>query len=195
MFTQIVGYFYFIIFLFFSTPTSYLIAGQNLEINLRVAAGQFKLQPNLKKNLEKIEDYLKRAKKNNVDLIVFPECALTGYPPRDTKTIDFVNQGKTEQALQQIQKRAKEFSIAIAIGIAWKDENNIWRNRAFFIDENGKILEYYDKIQQTSHERKFFIDGDRLPAFEWKGLKLGMLICMDMRYPELWRLMRKQNVN
>ena len=45
--------------------------------------------------------------------------------------------------------------------------------------------EQQNRIQQTSHERKFFVDGDRLPVFEWNGIKLGMLICMDMRYPEM----------
>ena len=93
------------------------------------------------------------------------------------------------------QKRAGELSIAIAIGTGWKDENGVWRNRAYFIDDEGDLLEYYDKVQQTGHERKFFVDGDRLPVFEWKGIKLGMLICMDMRYPELWRLMRIQDAS
>jgi predicted amidohydrolase len=169
-------------------------ASDSTGIQIRVAAGQFQLEPDLKKNLTKIKDFLTKAAAKKVDLIVFPELSLTGYPPKGIESLNYVDQGKTEEALKYLQKRAVELSIAIAVGAAWKDEKDIWHNRAFFIDENGEILEHYDKIQQTSHERKFFIDGERLPTFHWRGIKLGMLICMDMRYPELWRLMRKDNV-
>ena len=164
-------------------------------VDLRVAAGQFQLQPDLEANLEKIKEFLNHAAKKNVDLIVFPECALTGYPPKDRTTLDYVDHESTEKALGDLKQRAKELHIAIAIGTAWKDEENVWRNRSFFIDENGEILAHYDKIQQTGHERKFFVDGKRLPTFQWRGLRIGMLICMDMRFPELWRLMRKDGVN
>jgi len=172
-----------------------IIADDTTGVKLRVAAGQFQLEPDLKKNLKKIEAFLIEAASKKVDLIVFPELALTGYPPKVIDSLNYVDQEETEKALQYIQKKAKELSIALAVGTVWKDDQDIWRNRAFFIDEQGTILEYYDKIQQTSHERKFFIDGQRLPSFQWRGVNLAMLICMDMRYPELWRLMRMENVH
>ena len=164
-------------------------------LKIRVAAGQFVLAPDLETNLEKINSMLDEAHSLGVELIVFPELGLTGYPPSDYESIDYIKQDRTEEALKHLQKKALELDMAIAIGAGWKDDEGIWWNRAFFIDENGELLEYYDKIQQTSHERKFFKDGERLPAFEWKGIQLGMLICMDMRYPELWRIMRKQEVS
>jgi len=162
-------------------------------IQIRVAAGQFSLEPDLKVNLKKINIIIDEAAILDVDLIVFPELGLTGYPPSDYENIDYINQERTEEAIKELQRRAINLSMAIAIGLGWKDEKGIWRNRAYFIDNKGNLLEYYDKIQQTSHERKFFVDGERLPVFEWNGIKLGMLICMDMRYPELWRLARKEN--
>lgn len=165
------------------------------SVQIRVAAGQFQLQPELSANLKAINKLLEQASEKKVELIVFPECALTGYPPKDCKSLDYIKQDQTEKALKQLQQRAKELSIAIAIGVGWKDEQNAWRNRAFLIDENGEILGYYNKIQQTGHERKFFKDGKRLPTFIWRNLRIGMLICMDMRYPELWRLLRKDGAN
>jgi len=161
-------------------------------VHLRVAAAPFQLQPNLEANVKEIDHYLLEAADQEVDLIVFPELALTGYPPQDDTSIGYIHQDKTEKALKMLRQKAKRLELAIAIGVGWKDEEGIWRNRAYFIDEQGKLLSYYDKIQQTSHERKFFVDGDRLSTFEWRGIRLGMLICMDMRYPELWRLLRKE---
>ncbi|MFH1741210.1 MAG: carbon-nitrogen hydrolase family protein [bacterium] len=166
----------------------------NEKINLRVAAGQFRSEPNLDANLESIQRMMDEAAEREVDLIVFPEAGLTGYPPKDCKSLNYVNQKRTEKALKDVQQRAQALHLAVAIGAAWKDEDNVWRNRAFLIDENGEALGDYDKIQQTGHERKFFTDGKRLPTFQWRGLRVGMLICMDMRYCELWRLMRKENV-
>jgi len=179
-----------------STPyTSKSQKQVNEPVVLRVAAGQFQMQPNLDANLKTIKLLLRRAAKKNVELIVFPECGLTGYPPFDRKSLDFINQERTEKAVAELQKLAKELRMAVAVGTAWKDQENVWRNRAFLIDDTGKILGHYDKIQQTSHDREFFVDGKRLPTFTWRGLHVGMLICMDMRYPELWRLMRKENVS
>ena len=162
-------------------------------VSLRVAAGQFQLKPDLDANFSTITRFLKEASQKDVDLVVFPELALTGYPPQDRSTLDYVNQEKTEEALKDLQEMAKDLQISFALGAAWKDQNQVWRNRAFLVDEKGDILGFYDKIQQTNHERKFFVDGEQLPTFKWRGLEVGMLICMDMRYPELWRLLRKDN--
>ena len=181
-----------LIFLCFIFTSAF--ANDTTGIKIRDAAGQFQLEPNLKMNLQMIDEYLLQSAEKEVDLIVFPELALTGYPPAGKESLDYVRQEETAEALEYIKQRAKQLSIALAVGAAWKDDKNIWRNRAFFIDENGEILEYYDKIQQTSYERKFFVDGERLPTFRWHNITLGMLICMDMRYPELWRLMRMENV-
>ena len=163
-------------------------------IEIRVAAAQFELRPDLEYNLAKIDSFIEQAAKKKVDMLVFPELSLTGYPPSDFESIDYIDQAQTEAAMQALMEKAKKHSMAIVVGAGWKDREGNWRNRAFFIDENGAILATYDKIQQTSHERKFFIDGDRLNSFEWRGIRLGMLICMDMRYPELWRLLRKEDV-
>jgi hypothetical protein len=71
------------------------MAGDTTGVHLPVAAGQFQLEPNLEANLEKINDFLDQAAKRNVELIVFPELALTGYPPKDIQLLDYINQKKT----------------------------------------------------------------------------------------------------
>ena len=102
-------------------------------IQIRVAAGQFQLEPDLQANLQKINFFLDQAYANDVELIVFPELALTGYPPPGYTSIDFIVQENTEKALKQLQIRAGDLSMAIAIGTGWKDEDGVWRNRAFFL--------------------------------------------------------------
>ena len=53
---------------------------------MKIAAYQFAVSSDVSKNLEIIEQAIIKAGKNGVELLVFPECALTGYPPRDIKS-------------------------------------------------------------------------------------------------------------
>ena len=87
-----------------SLGLGWALAADTTGVQLRVAAGQFQLEPDLKKNLTKIKDFLTKAAIKKVDLIVFPELSLTGYPPKGIESLNYVDQGKTEEALQTLQK-------------------------------------------------------------------------------------------
>lgn len=50
---------------------------------MRIAAYQFAVSGNIVENYKEIENAIYLAKSKNVQLIIFPECALTGYPPRN----------------------------------------------------------------------------------------------------------------
>jgi len=58
---------------------------------MRLAAYQFAVCGELDHNLEIVKKTVIQAAENRVDLIVFPECALTGYPPRDIAGSDSIN--------------------------------------------------------------------------------------------------------
>ena len=58
---------------------------------MRLAAYQFAVCRELDHNLEIVKKTVIQAAENRVDLIVFPECALTGYPPRDIAGSDSTN--------------------------------------------------------------------------------------------------------
>ena len=60
---------------------------------MRIAAYQFKVTGNIESNASVVMNAIKEASDQNIDLIIFPECALTGYPPRnipDSKSVDFL---------------------------------------------------------------------------------------------------------
>ncbi len=82
-------------------------AGEGETVRLRVAAAQFHLQPDLQANLQQINRYLKQAASLGVDLVVFPELGLTGYPARDIDSLYYVDQSKTENALAELRGRAQ----------------------------------------------------------------------------------------
>ena len=75
---------------------------------MRLAAYQFAVCGDIDHNLEIIKKAIVSASENKVDLIIFPECALTGYPPRDIAGSDRINVNVVSEAIQELQKLAYE---------------------------------------------------------------------------------------
>lgn len=83
------------------------------------------------------------ASENKVDLIIFPECALTGYPPRDIAGSARINVNVVSEAIQELQKLADELDIHIIVGtINYVDSK--YYNRAYLVSPN-KAKRWYDK--------------------------------------------------
>lgn len=72
---------------------------------MRIAAYQFAVTGDMVENLKKIKNAILLAKKNAVQLLVFPECALTGYPPRDIKSSSEVRFDLVEDCCKKLQDR------------------------------------------------------------------------------------------
>ena len=75
---------------------------------MRLAAYQFAVCGDIDHNLEIIKKAIVSASENKVDLIIFPECALTGYPPRGIAGSDRINVNVVSEAIQELQKLAYE---------------------------------------------------------------------------------------
>ncbi|MCR4566517.1 MAG: hypothetical protein K5769_00495 [Pseudobutyrivibrio sp.] len=71
---------------------------------MRLAAYQFATSGNCNHNLEIIKKAIVRASENKVDLIIFPECALTGYPPRDFARADCIDVNAVSESIQELQR-------------------------------------------------------------------------------------------
>ncbi|MCR5105242.1 MAG: carbon-nitrogen hydrolase family protein [Eubacterium sp.] len=89
---------------------------------MRIAAFQFGTSGNIEQNMVTIERTIEQAAEQNVELILFPECALTGYPPKDIPNSKSVGNDLCLNALKQIKNLSKEKEINIIIGAAIYDE-------------------------------------------------------------------------
>jgi predicted amidohydrolase len=67
-------------------------------------------------------------------------------------------------------------------------------NSLYAINPRGEIVERYDKRFCTGGDLKFFSPGDHCSIFEMNGVSCGMLICYDVRFPELYRAYKKENI-
>jgi omega-amidase len=138
-------------------------------------------------NVRKMREFSARAKEGGAELIVFPEMADTGYA---MPVIQACATPWTEGAVPELQKIAKELSIAIISGVSERDGDSIY-NSQVFIEASGKIAGGYRKTHLFTGapigEDKCFAPGSEFKSFPFGGLRLGLSICYDLRFPEVYR--------
>ncbi len=93
---------------------------------------------------------------------------------------------EAEKTLKFLERFSREFDV-VAIGNAAVDDNGL-KNRAFIFD-SGDVVGYQDKVHPTRVERALGITcGERLSVFGVRGVKVCILVCADILYPELCRV-------
>lgn len=151
---------------------------------MRLAAYQFAVCGDLKKNTEKIKEAIEKAASEKTDFIAFPECALSGYPPTDiasSKDFDFK---ALPVVLNELQELSDKHNITVLIGSIAFDEEYV--NRAFLIAPKRDIR-HYDKRALYGYDSDNFERGNTDGIFEINGLKVGVRICFEVRFPEYFR--------
>lgn len=117
------------------------------------------------------------------DLILFPELFLCGYPPEDL-VLNTAFLETIERAVKLICEKTKDHNTAALIPTPWKMEGNALPYNAALLIEHGKIKHICTKHKLPNHtvfdEQRTFSSG-RLPTpIEFRGHKIGLMICEDM---------------
>ena len=132
-------------------------------------------------NAEKIIESVGRARDMGVDVLCFPELAVTGYPPEDLllKT-EFVDDNI--RALHEIRKRCAD--IVAVVGFVDK-RDDIFNSAA--VIQNGEIVDVYHKLRLPNYgvfdENRYFQAGRRFPVYRMEKMTFGVTICEDIWYP------------
>ena len=132
-------------------------------------------------NLFRIEKAARDAAAQGADLLVAPELAVTGYGAGDAMS-DLAEPADGDLA-QRFASLARETGVALVVGFAERDGETIW-NSAVYADGRRSIV-YRKSHLYGPYERALF-KPERPAAciVEHRGLKLGMLICYDVEFPE-----------
>lgn len=157
---------------------------------MRVAVAQISCSVgDVDANVRKIRDFSVRARENGAELIVFPEVADTGY---SMPVVQKCAQPWTTGAVPALQRIAKDLSVAIISGVSERDGDVIY-NSQIFVEANGEIAGSYRKTHLftggSMGEDKCFLPGDELRSFQLNGFRLGLSICYDLRFPEVYRVL------
>ncbi len=149
-------------------------------------------------NRDLILGYIERARKEGIELIVFPELALLGYPPRDL----LLRRGFLEAAEAEFRRiiaategigvvlghltvgGEKEVNQADPSAIAFEGDSALY-NSVYLLAEGG-VVGWQTKHRLPSfdvfEEERYFTPGDRVEVLEWQGLRLGLSVCEDFWY-------------
>lgn len=141
-------------------------------------------------NLSICEEYIKKASKEKVDLIIFPEMTLTGF----STNISLIAEDKSSSiTIKKFSHLALSYNIAIIFGLVIQDGEKAL-NQLIFINKQSEILSIYSKIHPFtfSGENKYFNAGNSLSIANFMDLKIGFTICYDLRFPELYSALGSQ---
>ncbi|MFQ5543289.1 MAG: NAD+ synthase [Nitrospiria bacterium] len=136
----------------------------------------------LEGNAQKIFYTVEMAKRNDVDLIAFPEMAISGYPPEDL----LLKPHFVEDNLE-ILNRVVEMTDGITVVIGFIDSREGLYNAAAVI-QNRQMIQIYHKWHLPNYgvfdENRYFRHGKSAPVFKLKGMALGINICEDIWYKD-----------
>lgn len=155
---------------------------------LRVGAAQMFTSLDVPANLAKMKHWLRAAAEESVELLLFPECALSGYAPSDFMGGEFpYDSARLAEAAEDLRRTAAEAGVAAVYGSAWKDDALGWVNRALAIAPDGSLGGWVDKVHLLGADCEYFSPGRSLEPIELLGVRFGVGVCFDIRFPEVWR--------
>ncbi len=149
---------------------------------LRVATVQMRSTRDLETNVHKIQKHIERCAREGARVVVFPECALTGYFD------DAYMRGFSKEALaaaeEKVAETCRKFNTYAVVGAPHREGNKLF-NSAIVTSPEGKIIARYNKIQLAE---SWPVAGQDLVVAPIDGIPTSIIICHDERYPELVRL-------
>ncbi len=161
---------------------------------ITVALGQISCKIGDKKhNIETMKRIIRQAKKGKADLVAFPELALTGYVVRD-RAYELAEPVPNGASVQQIEEIAQKENTHIILGMIERSAkaSAVLHNTALLIGPKGYIGKYqkmYLPTHSVFEEKRYFRPGYQTPVLETTIGKLGMIICYDVYFPEVARLL------
>jgi len=147
--------------------------------SIRIALSQINTTlGDLEGNAQKIIEGIQSARNMGVDLLAFPELALTGYPPEDLLLMPrFVQQNL------EIMRKIVETTRGLTVVVGFIDKKDDIYNAAA-LAHNGELVDIYHKVFLPNYgvfdEDRYFQSGREALVFDIKGVKMGVSICEDI---------------
>ena len=139
-----------------------------------------------RKNTDIVIDKMKEAAENHADILLLPECFLTGYylPVSNEEAL-----ADDDKYIREICDAADKLNIGVVLTAASKGATKP-QNSAYVISKNGAVLMKYSKVHTCDFaDEACFASGDAFRVCDFHGIKLGIMICYDREYPESARVL------
>ena len=157
----------------------------------------------VEKTLSKMKEKIRHASLLGAQLIVFPELYVTGYHMSHDEARRLA-QPRSGSYFSELSAAAKEAGVAVLYGYPEREESSSgqprYYNSAQLIDRDGKALVNYRKLHlwltETERDEAVYTPGESLAeVVECCGWKVGILICYDLDFPEVLRILSLQGAD
>ncbi len=163
--------------------------------------------------VHRLIELMKEAKSRGASLVVFPELTLTTFFPRywfeeDDEVNRFFETEMPNEHVQPLFDCAVELGVGFNLGYAELTPEGRRFNTAILVDPEGRIQGKYRKVHLPGHadnrpeapaqhlEKRYFEVGNLgLGVFDFMGCNVGMCICNDRRWPEVYRVLGLQSAD
>jgi predicted amidohydrolase len=144
-------------------------------------------------NTEKVREMTERASSEKPDIIVLPEMWNTGYSLANIREIADRQGTMTKEIIGGL---ARKHDVNIVAGSVSNLVGREVFNTMFIFDRKGKVVGEYSKIHlfRLMEEHKYLSAGNSICSFQLEGISCGGIICYDLRFPELVRLLALRGV-
>ena len=158
-------------------------------IQMNMAAGK------PEENFARAKDLIQKANKGKPDVILLPETWNVGFFPKENLA-ERADENET-RVKAEIGALAKALGVNIVAGSVANVRNGRVYNTSVTFDRQGNVVNVYDKTHLFSPmgEHEYFQKGGRVARFSLDGYACGVIICYDIRFPELTRTMAVQGLD
>lgn len=145
---------------------------------------------NKQANLAKVE-HIVQIVSQKTDYVIFPEMSLSGF---SISNLSLAEDFENSNAIQSIQILAKKHQINIVFGLMTSKGEQTY-NSCIAVNASGDIVANYEKIHLFSYsgEDNLITAGKDLKSIDWEG-GWGLSICFDLRFPEMYQELSKENL-
>jgi len=162
---------------------------------IQIATCQFSVSADIEANAAMIRHQMQQAAEIGADVVHFSECALSGYASIDFDSFEDYNWGSVKDKTLEIIALAGQLKLWVLLGSSHQlTQPNKPHNSLYLISPEGKLIDRYDKRFCTQIDLDNYTPGNHFVHFEVNGIKCSLLICFDLRFPELYRTLYKEGV-
>lgn len=169
-----------------------------LEHGYRLGVCQF--QPtmlDIGANLTKIDQMARRAALAGAELVVFPECCVSGYPVTSelsravlaiAEPVMGANRGPSVRFLEKL---SSDLGVHLVVGLPERI-GEVYANSAVTIAPGTGVVDTFQKMHLWAPDREFFQPGDHFAVHQGPVGQFGVVICFDIEFPECARALALQ---
>ena len=160
---------------------------------MRVGAYQFRVTGDAGINGARMKEGIEKAAEAGVRLLVFPECAATGYPPRCIPSPSAVDFDKMERIYEELGALSEKHRMYLVVGTILRDGSRFFNSAVVFRPDGRR--ETYSKRALWGWDRDQFSKGEDPGVIEADSLRIGIRICYEVRFPEYFRELYRQQTD